>query len=479
MASTKEETASPKDVYLSPPPSPRLEESQTQERSPIPDQDPTPTAANNDEIEALKALLKIDTDRCQCPKLGDDGFCTKRKATNGSAEETNANVDRLLAQLVNTSCSATELEQILEDLAKRIHCNSHSTYKFIESRIDTWLQRLYEGKDGRPHQLTKKRELRRIIGQIPDRCTGYTVNTAPNGGPKKCRQNLGGEKKLDCLDIMDCIFLCTERPSPTALLDGYLVQLAQSLLCRYHDRNISRQQTEWQERLQTLGSKCVVAMRLVSVKHDTQPGDTGKPDTLLTRPPPARRDVFKASKFEIRGKGEGLVPGMTWQEGVKALVGKALKKSTSVTSDETKSGYLYAYKVQGNDGFVKIGYTTRSTAIRHEEWEEACYRKPESVYEGANVPNALRLERLIHAELVREKVRIYCEACQKQHLEWFEVSEDKAIDVIRKWELWMRRNPYENISCKTEPPNWVLKSEEKLRLADVEDFLDDLEIASM
>ncbi|CEJ88347.1 hypothetical protein VHEMI04692 [[Torrubiella] hemipterigena] len=476
MTSTKEETAPPKDVYPSPPPSPGPEDSQTEERSPILDQDPTPTAANNEEIEALKTLLKIDTDRCQCPKATGDGFCNKRKAANGSAEEANANINRLLAQLVNKSCSAAELEQILEDLAKQIHCSSHSTYKFIESRIDAWVQDIFNGKDGMSHQLTKKRELRRIIGQIPDHCTGYTKTTAQNGDPKTCRQTLSGEKKLDCLDAIDCIILCTEWPSPTILLNGYLVKLAQNLLCHYHDKHISRQQTEWQKLLQTFGSRCELAMRQVLVQNGIQAGDKANPDTLLTRPPPARRDVFKTSKFEIRGKGEGLAPGKTWQEGVKDRVGKALKKSSC--GDETKSGYLYAYKVQGNDEFVKIGYTTRSTTVRHGEWEEACYRRPESVYEGALVPNALRLERLIHAELVNEKVRIYCEACQKQHLEWFEISNEKAIGVIRKWELWMRGNPYENIGTETRP-NWTLKSEEMRRLADVEDFLDDLDIASM
>ncbi|KAL8771412.1 MAG: hypothetical protein Q9209_003080 [Squamulea sp. 1 TL-2023] len=57
------------------------------------------------------------------------------------------------------------------------------------------------------------------------------------------------------------------------------------------------------------------------------------------------------------------------------------------------------------------------------------------------VPHAHRVERLIHLELAEKRVRRDCEACGKEHREWFEVTGDqegvKGVDeVIRRWVRW-------------------------------------------
>lgn len=60
------------------------------------------------------------------------------------------------------------------------------------------------------------------------------------------------------------------------------------------------------------------------------------------------------------------------------------------------------------------------------------------------VPHARRVERLIHLELAEQRVVKQCEACGKEHREWFQVratSEGvKAVDeVVKRWVSWAER----------------------------------------
>ncbi|KAF2203449.1 DUF1766-domain-containing protein, partial [Delitschia confertaspora ATCC 74209] len=57
------------------------------------------------------------------------------------------------------------------------------------------------------------------------------------------------------------------------------------------------------------------------------------------------------------------------------------------------------------------------------------------------VPHAHRVERLIHLELSEQRVKKNCEACGKEHREWFEVEATregvkKVDEVIRRWVGW-------------------------------------------
>ncbi len=57
------------------------------------------------------------------------------------------------------------------------------------------------------------------------------------------------------------------------------------------------------------------------------------------------------------------------------------------------------------------------------------------------VPTVMRVERMIHLELAEQRVMKKCDACGKQHQEWFEVeaSRDgvsKVDEVIKRWVKW-------------------------------------------
>jgi hypothetical protein len=60
------------------------------------------------------------------------------------------------------------------------------------------------------------------------------------------------------------------------------------------------------------------------------------------------------------------------------------------------------------------------------------------------VPHARRIERLIHLELAEQRVIKQCEACGKEHREWFEVRATregiKAVDgVVKRWVGWAEK----------------------------------------
>jgi hypothetical protein len=47
---------------------------------------------------------------------------------------------------------------------------------------------------------------------------------------------------------------------------------------------------------------------------------------------------------------------------------------------ETVQGYIYLYEVNGNEGFIKIRYTTCDLNTRYKEWEFDCNRQPNVLY---------------------------------------------------------------------------------------------------
>lgn len=60
------------------------------------------------------------------------------------------------------------------------------------------------------------------------------------------------------------------------------------------------------------------------------------------------------------------------------------------------------------------------------------------------VPTVMRVERLIHLELAEQRVMKKCDACGKQHQEWFEVEATKGgvknvDEVIKRWVDWAER----------------------------------------
>lgn len=57
------------------------------------------------------------------------------------------------------------------------------------------------------------------------------------------------------------------------------------------------------------------------------------------------------------------------------------------------------------------------------------------------MPHAHKVERLIHIELAERRVKRSCQACGKEHREWFEVDGTRegvrgVDEVVRRWVGW-------------------------------------------
>ncbi|EXJ85485.1 hypothetical protein A1O1_05849 [Capronia coronata CBS 617.96] len=119
------------------------------------------------------------------------------------------------------------------------------------------------------------------------------------------------------------------------------------------------------------------------------------------------------------------------------LIRQTLVKPLTPT-DMDRSGYIYMFWHPGNFGYVKIG-RAKDVASRLREWRSQCKYNlerhlPQEQGLELRVRHLHRIESLIHAELKDYRVyEPYCNACKKQHVEWFKVAERYAIKVILKW----------------------------------------------
>jgi hypothetical protein len=60
------------------------------------------------------------------------------------------------------------------------------------------------------------------------------------------------------------------------------------------------------------------------------------------------------------------------------------------------------------------------------------------------VPHVNRVERLIHLELAEQRIKKKCDACGREHREWFEVEASregvkKVDEVVKRWVEWAER----------------------------------------
>lgn len=163
------------------------------------------------------------------------------------------------------------------------------------------------------------------------------------------------------------------------------------------------------------------------------------------------------------------------------LIRKKMKLPLKAIDQE--DGYVYLYEVEGNKGYVKIGYTLRSTKVRHEEWSFNCNRHAIELYPrscpAVTIPNACRVEALCHAELNHRRIKIWCKGCLKQHNEWFETSPAEATAVIEKWSKWMKSCPYQDNKQDENEGQWRLKETEERRTDDMKQFMKELSVVDI
>lgn len=142
---------------------------------------------------------------------------------------------------------------------------------------------------------------------------------------------------------------------------------------------------------------------------------------------------------------------------VLTITHKVLDLMRSALSEKqgTDHGLVYMLRMIGRPGFVKIGCTRKSLDKRMKEINECIPHKLQSISDDDRcpVPNYMRVERLIHAELHTYRRAFSCDCGKRnfddeadngatRHNEWFEIDEEKALEVVSRWKKWIRTRPY-------------------------------------
>jgi T5orf172 domain len=142
-----------------------------------------------------------------------------------------------------------------------------------------------------------------------------------------------------------------------------------------------------------------------------------------------------------------------------------ISKKPPRTPAVEEDGYIYIFRSKPDafpgKKYVKIGKTQQTPEKRKRQWEQGC--KFEFIHiEDKKDKRFLyyhAVERIIKAELYNERRKYKCNKCGKrhdlelgqdsvrstktEHGEWFEVSEEKALEVVNKWRDWVIENkPY-------------------------------------
>lgn len=153
-----------------------------------------------------------------------------------------------------------------------------------------------------------------------------------------------------------------------------------------------------------------------------------------------------------------------------------LVKRPLLSGEINQAGFIYIFWQIGNFGYLKIGRSA-DVGRRLKQWENQCKKKidvhfpdikgDEDHEDLQKVPHICRVEALVHMELLEyRRIEKKCPGCFRSHKEYFEISKENAIQVVRKWISWMRSLPYEKRTIGGKD-QWVLKSEESKHLADL------------
>lgn len=456
--------------------------------SPAPKVDQKKLAGNSLDVSTLSTSLGLSK---QCGGL--TAFlkpCRQRSPAANSAK-----IVTQLKSMTNLTQCSKELEPALGELVKLVHCRYHRSGNAKKSRIDAWTLEFPAGeKVANPAVMTKK-QIRGLLELRSPKC----IEDA-DGEHERCKNSIGGQRVHNCAETINEI-IKSEVYLDDDYLEFFLKVLETNKRCPQHiDKQPLKRVAEWKLRIIKLREEHIQHVKSVEystrseLAHSSLDSDTQDSESTLAKANCRiilRRGRLPTPDFDLQALSQYWPPAYDISP-FNIVAGNNRGASRDVSYHKVRAaierefcqrglnpGYVYVYEVEGNRGFVKIGYTTRSVEERHQEWDFDCNRAPKILYPipsatVAKVGHARRVEALCHAELDHLKITIYCNSCLKEHLEWFEVSPAEAIAAIQKWSTWMATNPYHRTYELRSKNKWALKEEEGKRIIDMSRFMTEL-----
>ncbi|KAL4897168.1 T5orf172 domain-containing protein [Aspergillus ambiguus] len=448
-------------AYPSPPNSPPLHEHETRRETPQ-------INLKNEGLKppALEVLLGINNWRC--------GAITQKNKpcrwpiSHELRRQINVYLDSMLALH-----QSPRLRDDLEKLIDLVHCYHHKRGPPKQRRLDEWISAFPLGPERISCRASIENDIASSLGLVTPRCIGIAQTGT------RCKKTIGGQKVVNCTKTINQVCKAEVYLSDIAL-KHYLQVLAVNMSCYYHtDQSLSKMVATWKERILAIREEAnmsPVKMQGSSTSIDEGQRSSGtdlerKPTQLcpsaecLTNPAMHWPSQYDTTPLDILERSKSQNDYKASYDALRSRLSEKLEE------DDEKSGYVYIYEAKENKGFVKIGYTTRTINVRHDEWSFDCNREsvllfPVPATKAGRVPNARRVEKLCHAELSHRHIIIYCNGCSRTHNEWFEISPAEAITVVKKWTAWVVTKPY--------LPDKSLKEEEAKKVCDMNRFMDDL-----
>lgn len=108
-------------------------------------------------------------------------------------------------------------------------------------------------------------------------------------------------------------------------------------------------------------------------------------------------------------------------------------------SNDWLTGYVYILSSPSfAPGYLKIGFTTRSIECRKNDISRRCNIYLQTVIDEdqSQFRHCYIVERLVHMELNAYRRTQLCN-CGTEHQEWFEIEEERALEVVGRWRRWV------------------------------------------
>ncbi|KAK4888696.1 hypothetical protein LTR27_012435 [Elasticomyces elasticus] len=409
-------------------------------------------------------------------------------------------IDAQITSMTALTCVDPSFPDALRELVMLVHCHQHDAGRPKDSRLEAWKLALAPTNSAPGElKLSVEQRINELLGPLSAECLADV-----NGWT--CKRHIGGQKVQNSAKTMQEL-VKSNTYSDDAELEYLLRVMEWNRTCDIHQSSKHiKWVAEWKRDITGAiswqkgaidqpapksplrglqGSKKALAEcnAVVALQKKGNPESIG---TLLvgpTSPSPAKNQSSDPALYWPKEYNTSCASHVANPWNSQGLIRAEI--SRPLDSDDVHDGYVYAYGVEGNDGFIKIGYTRRRIVERLHEWSFHCNRRTKLLYPsnaaidpGATpsdasvaelgtpttlVPHARRVEALCHAELDHRRIRIYCNGCLKQHIEWFDVSAEEVIAIIMKWSKWMATRPYKILSLKSGP-KWVLKAGERQSL---------------
>ncbi|EON66094.1 hypothetical protein W97_05337 [Coniosporium apollinis CBS 100218] len=131
------------------------------------------------------------------------------------------------------------------------------------------------------------------------------------------------------------------------------------------------------------------------------------------------------------------------------------KNATDRTAKEAAVGQVYILRDPSQPELLKIGFTDIEISERCKQIRYRCKMQLEIIYTDClPVRNARRAEALAHAELSNFQEPPKC-VHHDTHREWFRVTAEEALQVVRRWMNFMQQVPYDDDGKLAE--FWLLR----------------------